>query len=78
MLQTLKDVDWSNFREAFPVQKRPLLVVGGPRFDEGPMVAAAPKCGGSKASIWLRCASTASISASGVPQRAVITSSVGS
>ena len=34
--------------------------------------------GGSKASIWLRSASTASISASGVPQRAVMTSSVGS
>jgi hypothetical protein len=43
-----------------------------------PKVAPSPKCGGSKASIWFCSASTASISASGVPQRAVITSSVGS
>ena len=43
-----------------------------------PTVAPGPKWGGSKASICLRAASAASISASGVPQRAVITSSVGS
>ncbi|MCY1227539.1 hypothetical protein D3C72_1809010 [compost metagenome] len=36
------------------------------------------KWGGSKASIWRFSASAASISASGVPQRAVITSSAGS
>jgi beta-lysine 5,6-aminomutase beta subunit len=23
------------FRESFPVERRPLLIVGGPRFDEG-------------------------------------------
>jgi hypothetical protein len=41
-----------------------------------PKVAPSPKYGGSKASICWRSASAASICASGVPQRAVITSSV--
>jgi len=40
-------------------------------------LADAPKCGGSKASIWPCSASAASSVASGVPARAVTTSSDG-
>jgi len=40
-------------------------------------VEVAAKCGGSNASIWFCSASSASMSASGVPARAVSTSSLG-
>jgi len=49
-----------------------------PEATQPPRVPAVPKRGGSKASIWPCEASSVSISASGVPARAVSTSSDGS
>ncbi|KAG1167225.1 hypothetical protein G6F35_017796 [Rhizopus arrhizus] len=61
-------------------RKAPALMRRGPdspAATQPPTVAAAPKCGGSNASIWPFSANAASSSASGVPARTVTTSSDG-